>query len=315
MICSQRFSVASEAVLPLAFVREFKLAGPRGDGRHPYVNGDGAFIGRGVPLLERDVFGRWKPRDGAVLERLLTEGYGVPVALGWRATQLGYVAEALSKGDLVLASISLVHAELPPLPSAGHARAMAKADGLLLKFNPDWEDEPRIPKGDPAGGQWTSDGGSGAVTELVSDRGEDVQSKKEHFVDAHLADAQVAADELGVPVENILGVSAVESGWGESRFAVQGNNYFGIHYPAPFAVGYTVSKKGSVKVAMFASHADSLRSFVAIAGADVHGVSDPGDFAAALHDTGKFGVGNANYAQQLGATIKGLRTLVSQHTI
>ena len=54
--------------MPRAFVREFKLAGPRGDGRHPYVNGDGAFIGRGVPLLERDVFGRWKPRDGAVLE-------------------------------------------------------------------------------------------------------------------------------------------------------------------------------------------------------------------------------------------------------
>ena len=38
---------------------------------------------------------------------------------------------------------------------------------------------------------------------------------------------------LGIPVENILGLSALESTWGEHRFAAQGNNYFGIHYPRP----------------------------------------------------------------------------------
>ena len=77
-------------------------------------------------------------------------------------------------------------------------------------------------------------------------------------------------------------------------------------------MGYLVSKKGNVKVARFASYADSLRSFVSIAGADVQGVSDPRDFAAALHDSGKFGVGNANYVEEVGATIKGLRSIVSR---
>jgi hypothetical protein len=113
-------------------VREFKVAGPKGDGRHAYVNKDGAFIGLGVPLLERGAFGQWKARDAAVLDRLFAEAYGIPVELGWRATQLCYVAQALNKGDLALASISLVRAELPPLPSADHARRMAKADGLLV---------------------------------------------------------------------------------------------------------------------------------------------------------------------------------------
>lgn len=112
------------------------------------------FIGRGVPLLEKDAFGQWRQRDEAVIDRLLTTGYGALSKLGLRHKQLGYVAEALNSGDLALACISLVRMQLPPLPSAGHARAMAKADGLLVKDNPDWEDEPRVPAGNPAGGQW-----------------------------------------------------------------------------------------------------------------------------------------------------------------
>jgi hypothetical protein len=119
-------------------IREFKLAGAAGDGRHAYLNNDGAFIGRGVPLLERDPSSRWRPRDQTVLERLLAKGYGVPVELGWRMTQLRNVAHALNSGDLALASISLVHTKLPPLPSSDHAREMAEADGLLLKYNPNW---------------------------------------------------------------------------------------------------------------------------------------------------------------------------------
>jgi Mannosyl-glycoprotein endo-beta-N-acetylglucosaminidase len=152
-----------------------------------------------------------------------------------------------------------------------------------------------------------------ARAELISDRSGG-QDKKKRFVDAHLADAQKAADKLGVPVENVLGVSAVESNWGESRFAVQGNNFFGIHYPAPFAAGYIAAKSG-VKVATFTNYADSLSSFVAIAGADVQGLGDPYDFAAALHSSGKFGVGNPSYAEEVGKTIKGLQSIVSEHSI
>ena len=49
-----------------------------------------------------------------------------------------------------------------------------------------------------------------------------VQAMKERFVDAHLADAQKAADQLGIPVENILGVSALESNWGDQPLCRSG---------------------------------------------------------------------------------------------
>ena len=130
--------------MTLPFVREHRLAGPQGDGRHPYLNENGAFIGCGVPLLERDVAGRWKPRDSTVLEGLFAKGYGSAVDLGWRMTQLGYVAQAMNKGDLSLANISLVHMALPPLPDAASACRMATADGSLEKYNPNWDIEPRV---------------------------------------------------------------------------------------------------------------------------------------------------------------------------
>jgi hypothetical protein len=143
-----------------SMMRKFSIAGPEGDGRQAYLNEHGAFLGRGVPLLERDAQGRWKPRDPAVLAPLLAKGYGIPIELGWRERRLRHIAEALNKGDLVLAGVSLVYLELPPLPSDEHARAMAQADGLLVKFNPNWDRQRRDPKGETTGGQWTSDGQS-----------------------------------------------------------------------------------------------------------------------------------------------------------
>jgi hypothetical protein len=308
------------------FIHKFKLAGSRGDGRRAYVNDDGAFIGRGVPLLEQDALGRWKPRDKGLLERLLGIGYGVPVELNGRYMQLRDVAQALNEGNLALAGISLVHMRLPPLPSAEHARDMAKADGLMVKYNPDWEDQPRVPAGNPDGGQWTSEGGGAsdetahaeteaADIEPAAYRGDDTQEKKELFIDTHLADAQKIASRLDVPVENILGISALESDWGEHRFATEGNNYFGIHWPAPFATGFMSAKKNpKVKVATFASHADSARSFAAISASYLLGIADPHDFAAALHQHG-FGVGTRNYVRDLAATIRGLQQILSRRRI
>ena len=301
--------------MPLVFAPQFKLAGSRGDGRHPYANSDGAFLGRGVPLLERDTFGRWQPRDQGVLEQLLSTGYGVPFGLGAGAAQLRHVAAALNDGDVALACISLLRMRLLPLPSAGHARAMAMADGLLVKDNPDWEDEPRVPAGNPDGGQWTDEGGDDVQVQPTAARMDETQARKERFVDAHLADTQEVADRLQVPVENILGVSAVESGWVESRIAVQGNNFFGIHHPAPYATGYLPAHAGPVRVATFASYADSLRSFVAIAGSLVRGAADPSGFAVALQNSGKFGVGNPTYVPSLTSTIRGPRSIVSRRRI
>ncbi len=71
----------SEPEMSMPPVREFKIAGPKGDGRHAYLNENGVFIGRGTPLLEKDADGRWRPRQRQLLESLLTKGYGGEVDL------------------------------------------------------------------------------------------------------------------------------------------------------------------------------------------------------------------------------------------
>lgn len=310
----------SEDAVPPSLLPSFKLAGASGDGRHAYANENGAFIGRGVPLLECDRRGRFRPRDTAVLERLLMIGYGSPFDLGWRAPRLRQIADALNDGDLALASIALVHMQLPPLPNTEWAHAMAKADGLLAKENPEWADEPRVPAGNPDGGQWTDEDASAAGDEAPAIRPaaaqvDETQARKERFVDAHLADTIKLAERLGIPVENILGLAALESRWGEARFAREGNNFFGIHYPAPFATGYLQARGGPAKVATFASYADSLRSFETIAGSVIRDVKDPREFAAALWQSGKFGVGNPTYVRDVASTIRGLRPVVSRRRV
>ncbi len=142
--------------MTLPNIREFRLGGPRGDGFHPYLNGDGAFLGDATPLLEKDTRGRWRPRSQRILESALSRGYGVPVDLGWRMNSLASVARALNKNDRCLAAIALVHAELPGLPNAAAAGRMASAEGRLAKYN---EDQPRVPAGNSDGGQWTTGGG------------------------------------------------------------------------------------------------------------------------------------------------------------
>ncbi|MEE3626189.1 hypothetical protein UCD39_19750 [Nitrospirillum sp. BR 11752] len=148
--------------MDLPVLRKFTLAGPRGDGRHPYVNDHGAFIGAAVPLLERDGRGRWQARDRRALVQLFTKGYGYASDMDRRMRQLDRVAHALNKGEPALAHISLVHAALPPLANDDAALAMAEMSDLLLKGG--WGDEPRVPGGTPEGGEWTTggdDSGSG----------------------------------------------------------------------------------------------------------------------------------------------------------
>src|SRR5262249_11167680 len=124
---------------------------------------------------------------------------------------------------------------------------------LGKEFNPD---EPRDERG-----RWTDGGvadgsanagaadGKGASpkfgVELAAAVTPATEAEKEKFTDDHLVDAQKFANKLQVPVENVLGLSAFESGWGKEGFASAGNNYLGIHYPALLATGYVVAKKSN----------------------------------------------------------------------
>ncbi len=109
--------------------------------------------------------------------------------------------------------------------------------------------------------------------------------------------------------------------WRSAPFPTEGNNYFGIHYPAPFANGYMFTRDGKTKVATFASYAESLKSFIAISGPLIQGKSNPEAFAAALQNSGKFGIDPKtgakvpSYVRSLAGTIRGLRAIVARRKI
>jgi flagellum-specific peptidoglycan hydrolase FlgJ len=154
-----------------------------------------------------------------------------------------------------------------------------------------------------------------------SDKTGHTQAEKKRFVEAHLADARKIAKELHVPVENVLALSALESDWGDHRFAAEGNNFFGIHFPADYATG-SMPALGDpkVKVAKFPSYAESGRSFVKRYGNLVRDKADPREFAAALQNSGKFGVNQdgskvPSYVDGVARTIRGIRSIIARRQI
>jgi hypothetical protein len=94
---------------------EFKLAGPKGDGQHPYLNAFGAFIGNSIPLREKDARGHWKPRCQREIEEEFKKVDGYRIDLKPYMASLTTVADALNSDNLALAYIALVLAKLPVL--------------------------------------------------------------------------------------------------------------------------------------------------------------------------------------------------------
>lgn len=311
--------------MTIAFARAYRLV-PRGEAGLA-CDDDGVALGP-VVLIETEKTGTFGPRSyplrrGAEIEEALRLAYGFgPHEIERSLRGLVEIVRLLNAGERAQASIRAVQLACPEIAPDGMAKLAQAAS--LQKFNPNWADEPRIPAGNTGGGDWTNDaatGGAGVEIQPIAAPLNPIQAMKERFVDAHLADAQKAADQLGIPVENILGVSALESTWGTSRFAAQGNNFFGIHYPAPYAIGYLRARRGPAKVAKFASYADSLKSFVATSGSLIQGKSDPEAFAAALQNSGKFGINPdtgtkvPTYVPKVAATIRGLRAIAARRKI
>ena len=70
---------------------------------------------------------------------------------------------------------------------------------------------------------------------------------------------------LRVPYEMIIGQAALESGWGTSRFATEGNNLFGIRTwkeTSPHLLPMGVEKWPGWGVKVFASKCDSVKYYV-----------------------------------------------------
>lgn len=107
------------------------------------------------------------------------------------------------------------------------------------------------------------------------------------FVARYKADAAIIAKQLDVPVENILGLAAEETQYGQGRVAKEFNNYFSMHAPAPLQLREApVQGSTKVKVAVYASFLQSGQSFAARFGSAIRGRGEPKAFATALMHAG-----------------------------
>ena len=268
---------------------------------------------------------RYRARPAAELSQILRLAYGAqpdPIVERFRSG-LQRVVELLEAGEVGRAGVHAVLLGFPEISPDGMAKLAGAVD--LEKGGSSWMGQPRVSAGEAGGGQWTSDGGgsAGAREQLSVDAHIEPAifhgvppAQRAKFVRDHLAAALKGAKTLGVPAENILGLSALESTWGTGKFAINGNNnFFNIHYPARGATGF-VSSGGGTKVSKFTSYANSLQSFIELSGSIVQGKSDPDEFARALQDSGKFGIypdGSKvpTFVHSTALTIIGIRALIA----
>jgi hypothetical protein len=139
----------------------------------------GVFLGR-IPLLcriaENAGIPVWKPRAASELSDELSAAYGLPVDMTPKLRGLGLIAQALNSGELARAQIAALHMRLPDLPRL--AKSSSQRDQMIAlavrlhrsgildtgeagsrcveavgKRNV--SAEPRIPRGQAGGGQWT----------------------------------------------------------------------------------------------------------------------------------------------------------------
>jgi RHS repeat-associated protein len=125
------------------------------------------------------------------------------------------------------------------------------------------------------------------------------------FAKTHEADAAKVAKQLNVPTENVLGLSARESGWGTGGFAKSVNAFFNLETKVspsqagtppswlfPSSNGWAqAAGDNRVFVGGYANYLASAQSFASVWGKYVKGISDPKSFLTALKSHG-FNGGN-----------------------
>jgi hypothetical protein len=144
------------------------------------------------------------------------------------------------------------------------------------------------------------------------DRTDPLNAKKLDWIKAHRSAAEQTAKTLNTETANILGLSALESGWGKGPFVINGGNaYFGMHSPAPLSKGPVPGHKA--KVAQFDSYAQAAESFsLSRGGRLVTNVTDATKFAQTLQNAGLYGIDPdtgkkvPGYVADVVNTIKGL---------
>lgn len=127
-------------------------------------------------------------------------------------------------------------------------------------------------------------------------------TKYQNWINANGAAATSVASSVGTTEANILGISALESGWGTGPFVQGGrNDYFNLEKtktkknpnptPLPFSTGWAPASGSNQLVATYSSYLNSAKSFAAVENKIINGVTDPTTFATNLQTLGKFGIG------------------------
>lgn len=143
--------------VPIA--RNYRLVQRGGPG--PSCDEDGIALGP-ISLLRRlggvgDVYWGVSPLDE--LREILEAAYGPqPTNIVERCHRgLGRAAHHLERGDAASAALEAVTLGLPGLTP--NAMAELANVAVLRKWGDSWQNQPRVPTGQPGGGQWTSEGG------------------------------------------------------------------------------------------------------------------------------------------------------------
>jgi len=148
--------------LPLTPI--YRLA-PRGGGRLSCDKGGVALGPAELVRAGANAAGcrRYEVRPPHGLGRVLSAAYGPqPEEIVFRLHRgLSRAASAIEAGDLCLAGIETVLLRLPDPTRSALAKLAEFAE--LEKGGTDWENQPRVPAGQPDGGQWTTEGGAGAA--------------------------------------------------------------------------------------------------------------------------------------------------------
>jgi hypothetical protein len=114
------------------------------------VDRDGAMLGPDCPLVLRTTQG-YRPLDraNADMVQAILFSYEHP---DWLFGQCRRIADALERGELAFAQILGLHLPIGDLDDRQLRHLSRAADLTKAGYNPD---EPRVPAGNPDGGQWT----------------------------------------------------------------------------------------------------------------------------------------------------------------
>jgi len=306
--------------MTLPFGRQYGLV-PRG-GPGLTCDEEGLALGSiALAIITEDRGGRrlCRLRSVAEIEKALDLAYGSRLdrPVGRYCSGFQRIAEPIESGDRGRADLHAVLLGLPPIPADGMAKLAGAGD--LNKAGDAWQGESRVSAGEDGAGEWTEGGGEAAHLFPAASQTAAIvatPAQRAAFVYVHLAAATRAAKALGVPVENVLGLAALESGWGMSRFAKEGRNLFNMYYPAPQSKAMLPAKDNkNSHVACYDNAEQSFQSFATKYKMLVQGVNDPEIFATVLQNKARFGVSTKtgkNDPRFVPSVVKTIRSMRSR---